>query len=284
MNNVGEIDLNQCNYKKCFWITTKESFENFTNEKYILRYKKLVFRLKMVKTNDNRIINCNLRNPNFDLCMEFSIIKSDMGVYLHLSNLTNNCSSYFKNYTNINGTRFILELLDNLALMYGAYRIFLQDAATPFIYKKLKLKYDLDFTILNVMKEEKTFYEKYGYNICYPDSIEYPIQKINLDLQKKLLKNFRFDLFKLFLDENDSLIINKILKNNKKNYTILGEFYVDTIAHLTKLIFNTDLDKSTQKYTEYIDKLQEIITNENYPWSGFVSNIQSEKYCMEKFI
>lgn len=286
MNNVGEIDLDKCNYKNCFWDFTKNSFDTIMDREInrdFIRLQNKLFRLKLYKTNDKKIITCKLKNDNYDLCMTFTLIKSIYGIYIHLSNLTNNCSSYLKN-NNTSGTRILLNILDKIALMFGAYRIFLQDAATPSVYSNMKLKYDLDFTLITVMKEGKMFYEKYGYNVCDPESVEYPIKKINLELQKNLLRNFKFDLFKLFLDFDDLFFVNKILKNNNKSFTTLADFYVYTLEHITTLI-NKELEIDEDKYLKYknyINKLQEIILNENYPWSGMVSVIQSEKYCMEK--
>lgn len=270
------IDLsNDCIYKNCFWKTTKNLFTEFINGKYQFKILQSYFKIEMEKDDNN--IKCFLySHNNTEECMIFTIKNNNT---LHLDNLYKACK--FENITDSN-TRTTLNLLDSLAIAFGVSSIFLQDAAVPYKFKKGVNS--IDYTLLTVMKENKTFYEKYGYSFCEPKN-EY-IKTIDIEIHKKLLREFDFGIFKLLLNKYDLEFITILESVYRKKYKYLYEFYNDTMDYCNKKFdkfFIIDEERS-DKYYNMIFDLQNILTNDNYPWFSMINIIQSSKFCMEKLI
>ena len=123
------------------------------------------------------------------------------------------------------------------------------------------------------MKDNKTFYEKYGFETCEPLN---DIPHIELSLHKNLLRNFPFNLFYEHLDFGDKGFLRRFLRKLDKkieDFEYLWQFYVKMHRYFDK---KKDLPGNR--------KLQEILQNQKYPWNSMVDVIQNQKICMEKYL
>lgn len=259
------INLSECNYKGCFWDISKQTFVEFEN---------------MLK-NDGKDFcyvtwgSSGLYKISFYYqkgfvygtfgreCFEFSLRQRTYGLVLHLLHLTTDCSLSIIPEHQKSKTKFLLEVLDYLAKMFGVVRVYLQDSAQP-----LTASNNIDLSLLTVMKESKMFYEKYGYKIC-------DYKPPNLDIHKKMLREFRMDIFKRYLSSKELTFVQQMENKLQKDYLILGEFYTDAYRYLNR-IENTK-NKKRKGF------LQSLLTNTSYPWYAMVNIIQSTKVCMEKW-
>ena len=206
---------------------------------------------------NEKYISCNIED-----CVEF-VISKDRFTEIELQKLTTKCKINVK-------TKVLLRLMDSFADLFKINRIYLRDEAG--IQKNQNIK--LDLTLLTVMKESKTFYEKYGYQHCDPETDKYNVPRIDLEIHKKLLRFFDFKLFIQFLNTNDKEFVHKSLKKLNKSvdsFQYLHEFF----THVSEFYDQRSSTKQLQ--------LQNLIYNENYPWYSMINVIQNQKLCMEKF-
>jgi len=246
-----------------FWRLTGFNFETLLKHLQDIKPNARDYILTLINNGSTRLslsyINDKYISGNVDQCIEF-VIK-----IIYLGSLTTKC--IIKNVR----TKELMYLMDKIALLFNINRIYLQDSATTLSSSNKREK--IDFTLLTVMKENKTFYEKYGYETCNPTA------KINLKLHKNLLRNFRFDIFTEYLDKADNKFITKTLKRLKKkvvDFVFLYQFYVESNEYYQNE-YTGDDDYENQV------RLQSILTNENYPWNSMVNIIQNQKLCMEKY-
>lgn len=195
-------------------------------------------------------------------CLTF-LISKDMFTEIELTYLTTKCK-----ITKIK-TKELLDIMDSIAILFNINRIYLNDQAG--IKKNKNTKIDL--TLLTVMKESKTFYEKYGYQHCDPQTDKYQVPRIDLEIHKKLLRLFDFNLFIKFLSGDDKkFVYNTLDKLQKNSFEFLHEFFTQSYEYYDRK------DK-----TKNLLKLQNLIYNKNYPWYSMIDVIQNQKICMEKF-
>lgn len=199
-------------------------------------------------------------------CIQF-VISRDRYTEKQLRNLTTKCK--IKNVK----TKQLMLLMDTIAMLFNISRIYLQDDAHT-------LDYDgkIDLTLLTVMRDNKTFYEKYGYESCYNFSDKNRTPRIDLELHKKLLRNFRFDVFVEYLEQSHKKFVMKTLKRLDKeisDYKYLHIFYTDAHSYFLN-------DYPTLNDYEKRVQLQSLLTDTKYPWNAMVDVIQNQKVCMEK--
>lgn len=198
-------------------------------------------------------------------CVEFVMSKNKYQE-IKVNNVTTNCRVKVIHKGSNSNTRFLMETLDKIASLFGVHRIYLEDAAKTSVRKT-----QLDFTLTTVMSENKTFYEKYGYQICVDNKQQQP----DIQIHKRLLRDFDFHVFFNSLTPKHRSHVQRVLNHlmsTEKNYKRLCHFYNDANEHLT----NTGNDK-------YLLRLQTILQDNSYPWYAMVDVIQSLKTCMERF-
>lgn len=157
-------------------------------------------------------------------------------------------------------TPYYMETVDTIAKCFEIKRISLTDAA------KSKLDYEIDISLYTVMKEEKTFYEKYGYTFCD--------NELNFDVQKRLLRTFPFDVFRHLLSSKDKKWVDERVRKLGKSYSskTLGEFYVDVYDKYHVL-----------DSTNRIRQLQNILNDDTKVWYSMVNVLMCKRQCLEKF-
>ena len=258
------IDLNnKCDYPGCFWKVTNSTFDTILpkeNVHNLISWKHSGGYFSLSTYKNNRVIYGELGKYSKH-CVNFILRKNKYYecLELYINELKTDCS--YKFVTDKSKTRELLELLDVIAMLFGAKRITLRDDA---YYQDIK---EIDFSLLTVMKEGKLFYEKYGYAICNSNTED--VRAIDINIHTKLLKEFRFDVFLTYLAPAEIKFIQKILNKLNNSYKYLGDFYTDSFKYL--------------KSTKHFLYIQNIITNKKYPWYSMVYAIQTSKYCMEKF-
>ena len=211
-------------------------------------------RILELRNSNDKYINCNLED-----CINFDISISKFNE-IYLGYLTTKCK--IKSIK----SGLLLHYMDQLAIAFNIRRIFLKDKART-------LDSGLDLTLLTVMKDNKTFYEKYGFETCEPLN---DIPHIELSLHKNLLRNFPFNLFYEHLDFGDKGFLRRFLRKLDKkieDFEYLWQFYVKMHRYFDK---KKDLPGNR--------KLQEILQNQKYPWNSMVDVIQNQKICMEKYL
>lgn len=156
-------------------------------------------------------------------------------------------------------------------------RVYLTDAAQ-------KDRYDL--SLLLVMKEGVTFYEKYGYVPCdvLAQIDHHPcVNAVCLHtycVNKRLLRNFRFDVFLLLLEKKDKVFVDNVLSTLRRfdvetSFTTYGEFYSSAFETLNRnAIF--------EEYKILFLGMEDILCSEKYPWFSMVIGIQRDLTCYEK--
>ena len=281
------IDLIKCNYTGCFWNLSKLNFEDFTSVNPIgsfecnLKWYNVKRKIKLEKSKkQTNTIRGTVKNTLFPTnFIFFNLYKSDGIMYLKINLLKR------KDKHDPENVRNMLDILDKLALAFGVHFIFLQDAATPENIEQ-KSKDDIDYTLLTVMRDNQTFYEKYGYYICDAERKEHyiEIKTIDLNIHKKLLKEFNFEIFYQLLDKDDKIFVDKYSFFKEKRLDLFySRLYDNLDIQKTKYKIEND-KKNRNRIKKDIIHLQRLLTNENYPWYAMVNIIQTSKFCMMKKI
>jgi hypothetical protein len=151
-----------------------------------------------------------------------------------------------------------------VAMFLGINRVYLEDDARIMDNK-------LDLTLLTVMRDEQTVYEKYGYRVCnFKDH-----NTINLAIHKKLLRHYNFQVFVFLLKDDDAEVVRKVMK---RSGMVEGD-----IKHLHEFYTKADeyYDKRVMSDSKRV-RLQRILLDEEYPWYSMVDVIRYSKQCMEK--
>lgn len=257
------IDIDVHTEKGAFWNISGLTFDKYIstlseNIKDILRirYKNHLFILNLYKHRYRREIvvmygDCvvyNLKqNPN----------EGD------LASFSTECEDILEGKIKVQKkTEYILKFIDAISSAFGVDKIFLVDAATSILDR------DIDLSLYMVMKFGMTFYERYGYKFCD--------KKLDFNVQKHLLQNFRFDIFCLVLNPEQKIQVDHFLMRlvkHKNEYTYLGNFYVDVY----------DYYHQHQKPFKII-KLQRILNDTSQPWFSMVNVLTMKKECMVKIV
>lgn len=270
-----EIDFSKHYTKGYFWGIMNLDISSLVEH---VRNKPLSIDLKM--GNPMSVLHIEIRYHTQDeligiamdrlntICFEFSLKSTkSIGMEMYLIGIQRCNIEWLTRYYKQSTTRVLLSFVDKLALLFGVNRIFLRDGATP------KEEEYIDLTLMTIMKDNQTFYEKYGYSVCDKDI------PIIFEKQKYHLRNYNFEVFMFLLNDKDRRFIDKTLQRLKKSgieghYSKLHEFYVDAYQFY----------KNNIKYTHHNKELQDILTNSEYPWYPMVNVIQAWKGCMEKYI
>lgn len=250
-----------------FWKLIELDFDSF------LAYSKTVhtcvYYMKWASSGNIKLslsyINDKYISGNVHDCIEFVVSKQRYSE-IHLANLTTKCR-----IVNVK-TKDLMYVMDKLAILFNINRIYLEDAASTL--QTLDHKIRIDMTLLTVMKDNVTFYEKYNYTVC--DGLN--TKRIDLQLHKRLLRDFRFDIFVEYLSNGHKRFVYKTLNKLRKGvraYTKLHEFYTDAYEYY-------DNEYTGDEYKKHV-QLQSLLLDTKYPWNAMVDVIQNQKMCMEKW-
>lgn len=255
------IDLSRRFLKGYLWRVLNMNLSQFIT--YTKRKKEIYIRAVLGQTNvfsitcvknSRKQVLCTALDSGNTICFQFTLENTDhIGNEMHLTKLERCDVERMARMYQKSMTRFLLECVDKLANMFAINRIYLQDDARP---KEDPL---IDFSLMTVMQEGNTLYEKYGYKIC---DKQIPI---DFELQKRHLRNFDFALFLYLLKKEDKKYVTNIMKRIEKNIRVLHELY--TCVDIDAILY-----------------LQKILMDKRYPWSAMVNVLQACKGCMEKYI
>lgn len=220
---------------------------------------------------------------DYDGCLELGLYENKLPISVDLEMevryLTSDC--FIKIPIEKSSTSELLNLVDRIANLCNVSRIFLSDTAIPKQFlSRNKNKF---LSLVTIMKDNKLFYEKYGYSICDIQSVNpilFPFSENNIEIPKQLLRNFPYSVFIHLLNEKDTIVIDTI-KKKSKNTKIYDKLYKCFNDYYEFLVTNIHEDESMSVlFNEFI----QIFYNEKYPWFSMIYSIHSMKYCMNKII
>jgi hypothetical protein len=258
MNSVIDIDIHT--EKGAIWKVLGLGFHEylstlFVNAKTVLnvRYHNHLFRMYAYKHKYRDEITLRYSD-----CILYNLKTNDVS---ELSDFSTDCNDIISGKIKVEKkTEYMLDFIDGISRGFGVSKVYLVDAATS------KLNRDIDLSLYMVMKCGKTFYERYGYTFCD--------EKLNFDVQKSLLRNFRFDIFYTLLRDEQLTYVSKLLgKLRKTDYVTLGEFYVD--------VYDLYHKKGSDSI---IVKLQQILYDPTQPWYSMIDILTKKKECMYKSV
>ncbi len=255
-----------------FWKITSTNFDSFNQYLQSNLPNGITFYIDSNKWGRRSMIftytNSKYIVGNIENCINF-VLKKDKYTEINLQNFTTRCD-----ISNVK-SKDLMDTMDKVAILLNISRIYLEDRATTL---ENNIKSKLDLTLLTVMKDNKTFYEKYGYETCEPSSYS-NIEKIDIQIHKKLLRDFKFYIFVELLSKNNKKFINKTLSRlryNVSDFKYLHDFYTEADDYYNNEYYGDD-EYELRMY------LQSILLNEIYPWYSMVNIIQNQKLCMEKY-
>lgn len=249
-----------------FWKTTGHTFETLkqylktllpSSKTYYLNWMEAGRVVLKVKYMNDKYILCKLMD-----CVEF-VIEEEYRE-LKVNNLTTRCEVKSIRTGNISKMRWLTMIMDTIAVFFGMYRIYLEDDARM-------LDNNLDMTLLTVMRDNQTLYEKYGYRTC--KLTEY--KTIDIQIHKELLRMFRFDIFLELLKDHHLLFVRKAIKRLR--------IMESDIQHLHEFYIKADEYYDSRLKDKQRKQLQEILLDDKYPWYSMVDVILNAKQCMEKY-
>lgn len=264
--------------KKDFWSQYKFTFDDFYQYikgkpnvviKFYDNSKMSIFHMKVTVCDKNAIHLHNQEN-----CFDLQLISNE-GLQLYVESIYGNCEVNFapEFVTNdVSVTSRILNVIERIGKFFNVTRFFLIDAAVNQILYKRGI--DIDFTTLSVFRDNLLFYEKYGYSICDFRNVNtqlYPCGLMNIDIQKKLLRDFPYAVWKHLLNKSDRAFI--------KTLDITGNYHFDKL-HEAFTFYFAMLDKKSR--IPELKKFLQIFKNADYPWYSMIYAIQNAKICMEK--
>lgn len=250
-----------------FWKLTELNFDSFVG--FLKTVHTCVYYMKWTGSANIRLtltyINDKYISGNVQNCIEFVISKQRYNK-IHLANLTTRCK-----IVNVK-TKELMYVMDKFAVLFNTHRIYLEDAASTWQTQDYEIR--IDMTLLTVMKDNMTFYEKYNYKVCEGLSTK----RIDLQLHKRLLRDFRFDIFVEYLFDAHKRFVQKTLsklRKQVKDFSHLHEFYIEAYEYYAN-------EYAGDEYRKHI-QLQALLLDTAYPWNAMVDVIQHQKLCMEKW-
>ena len=275
-----DIDLERWVKENSYWIAYDTTFDKQieklkgNKDTCFITWKGLKKFIKLYTSTspDGKKLVLDLEN-----CVSLKIFKNnDNGMLqMYIYTITTDCvinESIFadEEYNSLSNTWKLLTLIDKLAFVLGVKRIFLTDDS--YVLNSHKI---ISLSLITVMNENKTFYEKYNYRNCNGETENYPVLPINLTIHKTLLRNFSYKIFKKLLNEDDLMFVLKIEKHID-SVKKLSDFFNKSIRYLQKeKEFSPNLPR-------YLKTLNDIFYRDTYPWYSMVSVIENEKKCFEK--
>lgn len=269
----NSYDLDKYNIIGGFWIAIGITFEELIQE--LLKSNKKTYYLTLDKNFMKTKFILNKKNILVQIrdCIEFSLrYDKQKKLVMKIERFTTLCQLQklkFNNpiYAEFSKSGKLLVIIDKLAVALNVKRVFVTDSST---------KNDFDLSLLLVMKNGKTFYEKYNFRQCDASTELQPIGMINFELHKQLLRDFNFTAVKIILSPVHRAIVDKIQVTLGKEFRTLGEFYSEAFDYYDP-IFLLDDNKAIML------KLEDILKTPTYPWFAMVDCINNIGCCLEKY-
>jgi hypothetical protein len=259
------IDIDIDTEKGAFWNISGLTFEKYfsmlskdVKDIVRIRYKRHLFILDLYRHRYRREIVIMYSD-----CVVYNLKQSPTTNEGDLTSFSTECEDFLQAKINVQKkTEYVLTFIDAMSSAFGVDQVFLVDAATS------TLNREIDLSLYMVMKFGMTFYERYGYKFCD--------KKIDFNVQKRLLQDFRFDVFYLILNPEQKSQVDHFLMRlvkQKTEYKSLGSFYVDVYDY-----YHQRLRPSK------IIKLQKILNDTDQPWFSMVNILTMKKECMVKVV